>query len=71
MIAKSRAINYLNNKHKNLPLDDFENTLKEEKLLEDIVFSKERQDKIEKVIRKLKQEYQLVIFLTKYRRIIL
>ena len=65
MIAKSRAINCLNNKHKNLPLDNFENTLKEEKLLEDIVFSKERQDKIEKVIRKLKQEYQLVIFLTK------
>ena len=65
MIAKSRAINYLNNKSKNLPLDDFENTLKEEKLLEDIVFSKDRQEKIEKVIRKMKQEYQLVIFLTK------
>lgn len=65
MIAKSRAINYLNNKSKNLPLDNFENTLKEEKILEDLIFSKERKKKIEKVISNLKQEYQLAIFLTK------
>ena len=65
LIAKSRAINYINSKTKNLPLENFENTLKEERLLEDIVFSKERQEKIEKVIKKLKEEYQLVIYLTK------
>ena len=65
LIAKSRAINYINSKNKNLPLENFENTLKEEKLLEDIIFSKERQQKIEKVIKKLKKEYQLAIYLTK------
>ena len=65
LIAKSRAINYINSKNKDLPLENLENTLKEEKLLEDIVFSKERQQKIEKVIKKLKKEYQLVIYLTK------
>ena len=40
MIAKSRAINYLNSKSKNLPLDNFENTLKEEKYLKISFFLK-------------------------------
>ena len=65
LIAKSRAINYLNSKKRNVPIENYENTLQEEKLLEDIIFSKERQKKIEKVIKKMKPEYQLVIYLTK------
>ena len=65
LIAKSRAINYLNSKKRNVPIENYENTLQEEKLLEDIIFSKERQKKIKKVIRKMKPEYQLVIYLTK------
>ena len=55
LIAKSRAINYLNSKKRNVPIENYENSLQEEKLLEDIIFSKERQKKIEIVLILLKQ----------------
>ena len=61
-IAKSRAINYLNKSKRTVELDD---DIKEERLLEEIVCSKERKDKIYKVLNKLPEDYQLVIYLTK------
>lgn len=70
MIAKSKALNYI--KHEKIieNIDDKEE-LKEEKILEEIIFSKERQKKIQNVINMLSQDYQLVIYLTRNRKIIL
>lgn len=64
-IAKSKALNYIDkNKIQNINLEDFENTLYENELLEEIVFSNERKQKIQRVISQLKTEYQIVIYLT-------
>lgn len=38
LIAKSRAINYLNNKKRNLPIENYENALQEEKLKKTLSF---------------------------------
>lgn len=61
MIAKSRSINYIN---KNEKIVEMPEDLTDEKLLEEIICSDERKEKIQSVINKLKQEYQLVIYLT-------
>lgn len=62
-IAKSRAINYLKKPdNKKIELND---NLKDEYLLEDIICSNERKEKIYTIINKLPKEYQLVIYLTK------
>lgn len=55
LIAKSRTINYLNSKRRNIPIENYENTLRGEKLLEDIIFSKERQKKIKTMLILMKQ----------------
>ena len=65
LIAKSRALNYVKKQKRNVHLEDYESTLQEGKLLEDVIFSKERQGKIQKVIQKMKKDYQIVIYLTK------
>ena len=63
-IAKSRALNYLKKEKKQINYENnFENIAVEENLLEDIVFSKERQEKIKKVISKMNEDYQIVIYL--------
>lgn len=62
-IAKSRALNYLSKNKKIVELN--EDTYKDEKLPEDIIFSNERKEKILKVINKLPKDYQMVIYLTK------
>lgn len=63
-IAKSRALNYLKKEKKQINYENnFENIAVEENLLEDIVFSKERQEKIKKVISKMNEDYQMVIYL--------
>lgn len=64
-IAKSRALNYLK---KNEKLVELEDSYKDEKLIEDIVASNERKEKIIKVINSMPQDYQLVIYLTKIER---
>lgn len=71
MLAKSKSMNYI--KHEKIieNIDDKEEELREEKILEEIVLSKERQEKIQNVICKLSNDYQLVIYLTRNRRIIL
>ena len=63
-IAKSRALNYLKKEKKQINYEsNFENIAVEENLLEDIVFSKERQEKLKKVISKMSEDYQMVIYL--------
>lgn len=63
-IAKSRALNYLKKGKQQINYENhFENIAVEENLLEDIVFSKERQEKIKKVISKMNEDYQMVIYL--------
>lgn len=71
MLAKSKSMNYIKHEKFVENLDDKEEELKEEKILEEIVLSKERQEKIRNVISKLSNDYQLVIYLTRNRRIVL
>lgn len=64
IIAKSKALNYLKkNKQESIDISAVSNTISEDKLLE-IVFSKERKEKIKNVIKQLKRDYQIVIYLT-------
>ena len=63
-IAKSKAINYINKEKKTTNLDDVQDTYADTKLLEEILFTKERQKKIKQVMDKLKTDYQLVLYLT-------
>ena len=63
MIAKSRALNYIKQNEREVALQDDENIYVEENLLEEIVISKERREKIKKVINKMRSEYQMVIYL--------
>lgn len=62
MIAKSRAINYKKKSNKIVELND---EIKEQNLLEEIICSNERKEKIGKVFNKLPKDYQIVIYLTK------
>lgn len=64
-IAKSRALNYIRSeKVKESYIANEEKTyIVEEKLLEDIIFSRERQEKIRNVINKMSDEYQMVTYL--------
>ena len=61
-IAKSKSLNYLK---KNKKQERLEDTYKDEKLVEDIIFSNERKEKIIKVINNMPRDYQIVIYLTK------
>ncbi len=61
MIAKSRSINYINQNQKIVEIPD---DLADENLLEEIICSNERKEKIQKVVNKLQLDYQLVIYLT-------
>lgn len=61
MIAKSKSLDYLKSKKYTLELDE---TIDDGNLLEEIILTKERQEKIKNVINKMNFEYQLVIYLT-------
>lgn len=64
-IAKSRALNHMKKQSKeSVDLEDESVLYKEEKLLEEIILSKQRQEKIVNVMKKMNPEYQQVIFLT-------
>lgn len=64
MIAKSKAIDYIK-KDKNVEsLEDTIIDVEDTKLLEEIILSKERQEKIQNAMMKMSREYQLVIYLT-------
>lgn len=64
-IAKSRALNYIK-KQKRVTFELEENIVvhEEEKLLEDIILSNERKEKIVGVMKKMSIEYQQVLYLT-------
>lgn len=61
MIAKSRSINYINQNQK---ISEMPEDIADENLLEEIICSNERKEKIKNVISKLQLDYQLVIYLT-------
>lgn len=64
MIAKSKTIDFIK-KQKNIDsIDDSNFELEDTKLLEEIILSKDRQKKIQNVMKKMLPEYQLVIYLT-------
>lgn len=64
-IAKSRALNYIK-KQKRFSLEPEEDITaqEEEKLLEDIILSNERKEKIVNIMKKMSSEYQQVLYLT-------
>ncbi|MCI8310175.1 MAG: sigma-70 family RNA polymerase sigma factor [Clostridia bacterium] len=64
LIAKSRALNYLRNQKSVANIDFNGIVVAEEKLLEDIVFEKEKNKKIKQVLCKLDENYRLVIYFT-------
>ena len=75
-IAKSRTLNYLKNKSKVVSMEDVltEKYYDEEINIEEIYIKKEEREKIQKAIKKLKKDYQIVIYLYdfqgfKYREI--
>lgn len=64
-IAKSKALNYLRDNKNHLSIQDSkENLVIEEKMIEDIIFSQELKTKLRNVLSKMKQEHQMVIYLT-------
>ncbi|MGN1310625.1 MAG: RNA polymerase sigma factor [Clostridia bacterium] len=70
-IAKSRAINYIKKEKKYTNIETIVDSYADTKLLEEIIFSNERQKKIKEVIGNLKTDYQIVLYLTRNRRIVL
>ena len=58
LIAKSRALNYIKKNNKTIRLED---DLEEKELLEEIICSKERKEKILEAINELPEEYRRVI----------
>ena len=75
-IAKSRTLNYLKNKSKIVSMEDVLTAkyYNEEMNIEEIYIKKEEREKIQKAIKKLKKDYQIVIYLYdfqgfKYREI--
>ncbi len=65
IIAKSKALNYINtNKIHEDVLNKMDCSPVDNDLLEEIIFSNERKIKIQKVIKKLKTNHQIVIYLT-------
>lgn len=66
-IAKHRTLNYLKKQQQDNQLqnyEEYEENIPEEEWIEDVILTKERQEKIRKVIQKMKTEYQLVIYFT-------
>ena len=64
MIAKCRAINYIKKEKKVIKILEYENLCIEDNDLEEIVFKNSENQKIRKIIKKLKPEYQEIIYLT-------
>lgn len=62
-IAKSKSLNYLKKEEFLSNAEIKENLFIEEKLLEDVIFSNERQEKIKSIMSKMTDEYQMVIYL--------
>ena len=67
-IAKSRALNYIKARRKVLFIDEtMENYLGDISDLEEEIFRKDESTVVRRAIKKLKKEYQLVIYLFEYK----
>lgn len=66
MIAKCRALNYIKKENKILNIEEYENIKIEENNLEEIIFRNEKNENIKNIIKKLKPDYQEIIYLTTY-----
>lgn len=64
MIAKSKTIDFIKKKKNIDSIDDSNFEIEDAKLLEEIILTKDRQKKIQSVMKKMLPEYQLVIYLT-------
>lgn len=64
MIAKSRALNYIKRENKFINYDEYENLYESSEDVEEKIFSGERQERIKRVINKMKPDYQTAIYLT-------
>lgn len=64
MIAKSKALDYIKKEKRTESIEKLDFDFEDAKLLEDIILTKERQTKIQNVMKKMSVEYQLVIYLT-------
>lgn len=64
MIAKSKSLDYAKKEKRTESLEDLKIDFEDTKLLEEIILTKERHDKIQNVMKKMSSEYQLVIYLT-------
>lgn len=62
MIAKSKAIDFI--RHEKYVQNIEETEVASEELLEEIIFSKERKNKIRNIIGKMPLDYQIAIYLT-------
>lgn len=64
MIAKSKSLDFIRKNNRTEDISEKEDVIKDELLLEEIILTKERQKKIQNVIKKMSKEYQIVIYLT-------
>lgn len=64
-IAKSRALNYLKRERKIVPLKEEDIQIEDGENIEEIVFRKEEKEQIKQAIKKLKPEWQSIIYLSK------
>ena len=63
-IAKSRTVNYLKKENRNVPLhDEVIENFESELNVEDELINKENRVKVKTVIKKLKKDYQVIIYL--------
>lgn len=68
LIAKSKAMDYLKRKSKIENIEDYE-AIEDRKLLEEIIITKERLQKITKVMSQMSFDYQMVVYLTKIEKL--
>ncbi len=68
-IAKSRAINYIKREKKIIKIEEYENLYVEDNELEELVLRDEIQKDVRQAINKMKQDYQIVIYLVDFERL--
>lgn len=65
-IAKSRAINYVNKEKRKLDVEDLDTIFVDTTDLDENINNKDKLEKINLIIKKLKPQYQEVIYLAEY-----
>lgn len=67
-IAKSRAINYIKREKKIIKIEDYKELYIEDNNIEEIVLKKQIQKEVRQAINKMKQEYQIAIYLVDFEK---